>query len=87
MSDLALHFLSKLKVMVISDIERDEVEFICKVGRCSRAIGCILTHLQSIGCRAVASEDHFVPECLGSAEVAEEISVGSSKVIKAGRAC
>ena len=31
MSDLALHFLAKLKIMVISDIERDEVEFLSKV--------------------------------------------------------
>src|SRR3954454_5394661 len=31
-NDLSLHFLSKLKIMVIKDIERDEVEFICKVG-------------------------------------------------------
>jgi len=30
-NDLALHYLSKLKIMVIKDIERDEVEFICKV--------------------------------------------------------
>ena len=26
-NDLALHFLSKLNIMVIKDIERDEVEF------------------------------------------------------------
>jgi len=30
-NELALHFLSKLKILVIKDIERDEVEFICKV--------------------------------------------------------
>ena len=30
-NDLSLHFLSKLKIMVIKDIERDEIEFICKV--------------------------------------------------------
>ena len=30
-SDLALHFLSKLKIMVVKDIERDEIEFIAKV--------------------------------------------------------
>merc|ERR1711959_668395 len=28
-NDLALHFLAKLKLMVVRDIERDEVEFIC----------------------------------------------------------
>ena len=30
-NDLSLHFLSKLKILAIKDIERDEVEFICKV--------------------------------------------------------
>jgi T-complex protein 1 subunit delta len=31
-NDLSLHFLSKLKILVVKDIERDEIEFICKVG-------------------------------------------------------
>jgi hypothetical protein len=30
-NDLSLHFLSKLKIMVIKDIEREEIEFISKV--------------------------------------------------------
>lgn len=30
-NDMALYFLSKLKIMVINDIERDEMEFISKV--------------------------------------------------------
>jgi chaperonin GroEL (HSP60 family) len=30
-NDLSLHFLSKLKILAIKDIERDEIEFICKV--------------------------------------------------------
>lgn len=30
-SDLALHFLNKMKILVVRDIERDEIEFICKV--------------------------------------------------------
>ena len=29
--DLAVHFLAKLKVLAIRDVERDEIEFICKV--------------------------------------------------------
>jgi T-complex protein 1 subunit delta len=32
-NELALHFLAKLKIMVIKDIERDEIEFISKVRR------------------------------------------------------
>jgi T-complex protein 1 subunit delta len=30
-NELSLHFLSKLKILAIKDIERDEVEFICRV--------------------------------------------------------
>lgn len=30
-SDMGLHFLGKMKIMVVRDIERDEVDFICKV--------------------------------------------------------
>lgn len=30
-NDLSLHFLAKLGIMCVKDIERDEIEFICKV--------------------------------------------------------
>jgi T-complex protein 1 subunit delta len=30
-NDLSLHFLAKLGILAVKDIERDEVEFICKV--------------------------------------------------------
>src|SRR5271169_3172407 len=30
-NDLSLHFLSKLKILAIKDIEREEIEFICRV--------------------------------------------------------
>lgn len=33
-SDLAMHFLAKKGIMVIKDIERDHVEFICKSTGC-----------------------------------------------------
>lgn len=36
-NDLSLHFLSKLGIMVIRDIERDDVEFITKVCRSTTA--------------------------------------------------
>ena len=35
-NDLALHFLSKKNIMVVKDIERDSVDFIC------RTTGCII---------------------------------------------
>ena len=30
-NDLALHFLAKMKVLVVKDIEREDIEFITKV--------------------------------------------------------
>lgn len=65
-NELALHFLSKMKIMVVKDIERDDVEFICK----------------SLNCKPVASVDHLLPESLGSAELVEEVTTGSSKIVK-----
>jgi T-complex protein 1 subunit delta len=65
-SDLALHFLAKMKILVVKDIERDDVEFVCK----------------TLGCRPIASADHFLPENLGSAELVEEVQTGTSKIVK-----
>jgi T-complex protein 1 subunit delta len=65
-SDLALHFLGKLKILVVQNIERDDIEFISR----------------TVGCRPIASLDHFLPEHLGSADLVEEVSVGDSKVVK-----
>ena len=64
-SDLALHLLAKQKIMVVKDIEREDIEFVCK----------------TLGCRPVASLDHFTPEVLGTADLAEEIQAGSSKLV------
>lgn len=65
-NDLALHFLAKLKIMVIRDIERDEIEFI------SKATGCI----------PMASVDALHKEKLGHAELVQEVTVGQGKVVK-----
>lgn len=65
-SDLALHFLAKMKILVVRDIERDDVEFLCK----------------SLGCKPIASVDGFTADKLGVADLIEEMSIGSSKVIK-----
>lgn len=65
-NELALHFLAKMKIMVVKDIERDDIEFICK----------------SLGCKPIASLDHFQPDMLGSADLVEEVTTGSSKVVK-----
>jgi len=65
-SDLALHFLQKMKILVIKDIEREEIEFLTK----------------SLGCRPVASLDHFTPESLGAAECVQELDSSSGKYVK-----
>merc|ERR1712020_216361 len=66
LSDLATHFFDKMKIMVVKDIEREDVEFLCK----------------TIGCRPIASLDHFTAENLASAELVEEVQTGSSKCVK-----
>merc|ERR1712136_560855 len=65
-SDLALHFFDKMKIMVVKDVEREDIEHVCK----------------SLGCAPVASLDHFTADKLASADLVEEVSTGSSKVVK-----
>jgi T-complex protein 1 subunit delta len=66
-TDLSLHFLAKLKVMVIKDIERDEVEFISK----------------TLGCKPIADPENFTKDRLGTAELVEEVQMGQQgKVVK-----
>ena len=66
-SDLALHFLGKKKIMVIKDIDRDDIDFI------SRTINAI----------PVAHVDHLTKDKLGTAGLVEEINAGgASKIVK-----
>jgi len=65
-NDLSLHFLAKLKILVIRDIERDEIEFISR----------------TVGCSPIASIEGFSAEKLGSAKLVEEISTGEGKIVK-----
>lgn len=65
-SDLAHHFLDKIKVLVVKDVEREDIEFVCK----------------SLGCRPIASLDHFVSESLVTADLVEEVSSGTNKFVK-----
>lgn len=55
-NELSLHFLSKLKIMVITDIERDEIEFIAK----------------TLGCKPIADIQSFTEDKLGYADLVEE---------------
>ncbi|KAJ3054336.1 T-complex protein 1 subunit delta [Rhizophlyctis rosea] len=65
-NDLSLHFLAKLKILAIKEIERDEVEFICK----------------STGCKPIADIESFTEDKLGYAELVEEVESAGAKVVK-----
>ena len=65
-NDLSLHFLAKTGIMAIKDIERDEVEFICK----------------STGCKPIADIDSFTEDKLGSADLIEETSSAGARMVK-----
>lgn len=67
-NDLSLHFLAKLDIMVVTDIERNDVDFI------SRTLNVL----------PVAHVDHFGDRKLGSAKMVEEVTIGgsSSRVVK-----
>ena len=64
-NELSLHFLAKKGIMVVQDIERDEVDFICK----------------SIHAIPVAHIDHFTAEKLGTANLVEEVNAGGERKI------
>ena len=66
-TDLSLNFLSRLKIMAIKDVERDEIEFLSK----------------SLGCKPVADIEAFSEDKLGYADLVEEDShMGGAKVCK-----
>jgi T-complex protein 1 subunit delta len=66
-NELALHFLAKKKIMVVKNIERNDVEFICK----------------TIGCTPVAHIDQLTPEKLGNAGLISEVTLSDgAKVLK-----
>lgn len=66
-NDLSLHFLAKMKILVVKDVEREDIEFISS----------------TLGCQPVAHVDSFTADKLGSADLVEETSVGpSTRVVK-----
>ncbi len=69
-NDLALHFLAKKKIMVVRDIERKDVPFICK----------------SLGCVPVAHIDNLSADKLSTnATIAEDYSLSDgSRIFRIG---
>jgi T-complex protein 1 subunit delta len=62
-TELALHFLAKRGIMVVKDIEREDVEFICK----------------STGITPIAHIDQFTADKLAEADLCEEADMGGNK--------
>ncbi|KAI5121658.1 hypothetical protein M0805_002734 [Coniferiporia weirii] len=65
-TDLSLHFLAKLKILVVKDVERDEIEFLSK----------------SLGCKPISDIEAFTEDKLGVAELVEETSKAGAKFVK-----
>lgn len=65
-NEMSLNFLQRLKILAIKDVERDEIEFICK----------------STGCKPIANIDSFTEDKLGQADLVEEISSSGARYVK-----
>lgn len=65
-NELALHFLAKLGILVVKDIEREEIEFLSK----------------SLGCKPISDIELFTEDRLGSADLVEEIDSDGSKIVQ-----
>ncbi|KIJ41284.1 hypothetical protein M422DRAFT_172431, partial [Sphaerobolus stellatus SS14] len=65
-NDISLNFLARLKILVVKDIERDEIDFLSK----------------SLGCKPVADIESFTEDKLGSADLVDEINKDGVKVVK-----
>ncbi|UYV62337.1 CCT4 [Cordylochernes scorpioides] len=75
-SELALHYLAKMKILVVKDIEREDIEFVCKDTSLKNTLALQLED------RELQLLDHFTPEFLGSAELVEEVETSGGKYVK-----
>lgn len=67
-NELSLHFLAKMGILVVTDIDRGDVDFIC----------------QTLGCQPIAHEDQLSEDKLGTAALVEDVWMegGSNKVVR-----
>ncbi|KZT40847.1 T-complex protein 1 [Sistotremastrum suecicum HHB10207 ss-3] len=65
-NEISLHFLSKLKILVVKDVERDEIEFLSK----------------SLGCKPIADIEAFTEDKLGQADLVDEDSNSGVRVVR-----
>jgi len=65
-NELSLSYLASMKILVVKDIERDDIEFITR----------------TLGCTPMANPDSVSPDKLGTASLVEEVSTPSGKIVK-----
>ena len=65
-NELSLHFLAKMKILVVKDIEREDVEFICK----------------TCGCMPIANVETVHAEKLGKADLVQEETTSEGKIVR-----
>lgn len=65
-SDLALHFLSKKGILVVKDVDREEVDFVCR----------------TLGCQPIASVEGLSAEKLGYAGKVEEVRTSGGSIVR-----
>jgi len=61
-NELSLHFLAKMGILVVTDIERSDVDFVCR----------------TLSCTPIAHPDSFKPEKLGCADHVGDVVVDGS---------
>ena len=66
LNDMSLHVLAQMKILVVKDVEREDVEHIAR----------------ALGCMPVAHPASFTADKLGSAALVEEVAAGEAKVVK-----
>jgi T-complex protein 1 subunit delta len=65
-NELSLHFLAKMGILCITDIERSDVDFICR----------------TLGCTPIAHSSQLCQERLGHADHVGDVSLDGSVVVK-----
>lgn len=66
-NELSLHFLAKKGIMVVQDVERDDIDFICK----------------TVGAIPIAHIDHMSEDKFGHAKLCEQARLNDdSKIFK-----
>ncbi len=65
LTDLSLQYLAKLKIMVVPEIERDEIEFICS----------------TLNCKPIADIESMTDDRLATAEYIEEVHSDGAKYV------